>query len=67
MAKKKASLWISSAIRKPGSLHKQLGLSTKTKIPLAKLKASAKKGGKLGARARLALVLRSFKKGRRKK
>ncbi len=56
MAKK----WIQGAIKHPGALHKQLGVPAGKKIPLKRLKAAAKKGGKLGQRARLALNMRRF-------
>lgn len=59
MAKKK---WIAEAIKKPGALHKEMGVSMEKKIPAKKLKAAAKKGGKLGKRARLAETLKGFKK-----
>jgi len=58
MAKK----WIQSAIKKPGALRKEMKVKKGEKIPVAQLEVAAKKGGKLGARARLALKLRSFKK-----
>ena len=58
-AKKK---WIQQAIGKPGALHKQLGVPSSKKIPAGKLTTAAKKGGKLGQRARLALTLRKLKK-----
>lgn len=54
MAKKK---WIQKAIKKPGALHKQLGVPAGKKIPASKLRAAAKKGGTLGRRARLAQTL----------
>jgi len=57
-AKKK---WIQKAIKKPGALHKQLGVPSGEKIPSGKLKSAAKKGGKLGQRARLATTLRKLK------
>jgi hypothetical protein len=58
-AKKK---WIQKAISKPGALHKQLGVATGEKIPAGKLAAAAKKGGKLGKRARLAQTLSKIAK-----
>lgn len=58
MAEKKK--WISSAIKKPGALHKQLGVPEGKKIPGKKLEAAASKGGKLGQRARLAKTLKKF-------
>lgn len=57
MAKKN---WIQKAIKKPGALHKQLGVPAGKKIPAKKLNAAAKKGGKLGARARLAKTLKKM-------
>lgn len=59
MPKKK---WIQSAIKKPGALRKELGVKKGKTIPKSKLKAAAKKGGKLGQRARLAETLSGFKK-----
>lgn len=55
-----AGKWIKSAIKKPGALRRQLG--AKNGIPVSKLRKAAKSKGKLGARARLALTLRKFKK-----
>ena len=57
MAKDK---WISGAIKKPGALHKQLGVAQGKKIPAKKLEAAAGKGGKLGQRARLAKTLKKM-------
>lgn len=57
-AKKK---WIQKAISKPGALHKQLGIAASKKIPAGKLAAAAKKGGKVGQRARLAMTLKKLK------
>jgi hypothetical protein len=53
--------WISGAISKPGSLRKTLGAKKGEPIPRAKLEAAAKKGGKTGQRARLALTLRKMR------
>ena len=52
--------WIQKAIKKPGSLRKALKVKKGEKIPAKKLAAAAKKGGKLGQRARLAQTLKSF-------
>ena len=54
--------WIQGAIKKPGALHRELGVPEGEKIPASKLKAAAKKGGKEGQRARLAMTLKGFKK-----
>jgi len=56
--------WIQGAIKKPGALHKQLGVPQGEKIPAKKLAAAAGKGGKLGQRARLAQTLKGMKKNR---
>jgi hypothetical protein len=57
-----AKNWIAGAIKQPGALHKELGVKKGEKIPDSKLAAAAKKGGKLGKRARLAETLKSFHK-----
>ena len=57
-----AEKWIQKAIKKPGALHKDLGVPAGKKIPAAKLAAAAKKPGKLGKRARLAETLKGLKK-----
>lgn len=54
--------WIAGAIKKPGALRKSLGIKAGKDIPAKKLAAAAKKGGKLGQRARLAQTLKGFKK-----
>ena len=59
---KKGGNWIQGAIKKPGALREQLGVKKGEKIPKAKLAAAAKKGGKLGQRARLAITLGKMKK-----
>lgn len=55
--------WIAGAIKKPGALKKSLHVKGDKNIPAKKLNKAAKKGGKLGARARLAKTLKSFKHG----
>jgi hypothetical protein len=59
MAKEK---WIQKAIKKPGSLRKELGVKEGKNIPSSKLAAAAKKPGKIGKRARLAETLKGLKK-----
>jgi hypothetical protein len=59
---KKGGNWIQGAIKKPGALREQLGVKKGETIPKAKLAAAAKKGGKLGQRARLAITLGKMKK-----
>jgi hypothetical protein len=53
--------WIQKAIKKPGALRKSLGVKKGEKIPAGKLAAAAKKGGKMGQRARLAMTLKKMK------
>ena len=62
MAKKK---WIQDAIKHPGALRKELGAKEGKNIPASKLNAAAKKGGKVGQRARLAKTLKKL--GKKKK
>ena len=57
-----AEKWIQKAIKKPGALHKALGVPADKKIPASKLAAAAKKPGKMGKRARLAETLKGVKK-----
>lgn len=54
--------WIQGAIKKPGALHKELGVPEGKNIPEKKLAAAAKKPGKEGMRARLAESLKNMKK-----
>ncbi|MEI6881875.1 MAG: hypothetical protein WCK82_11180 [Bacteroidota bacterium] len=53
--------WIAGAIKKPGALHKQMGVPQGQKISAKKLASAAKAPGKLGQRARLAQTLKGFK------
>jgi hypothetical protein len=55
-----AERWIQGAIKKPGALRRQLGVKGDKPIPASKLNAAAKKGGKLGQRARLAKTLKKL-------
>lgn len=59
---KKSKDWIAGAIKKPGALRKELGVKGNKKIPVKKLDAAAKKGGKEGQRARLAKTLSKLRK-----
>lgn len=56
MAKK----WIQKAVKKPGQLHKDLGVPQGEKIPAAKINAAAKKPGKVGQRARFAKTMKEL-------
>lgn len=55
-----AKNFIQKAIKKPGALHKQLGVPEGQNIPAGTLNAAAKKGGKLGQRARFAQTLKTL-------
>ena len=60
--KKGGKLDIQKAIKKPGALRKSLGIKKGETIPKSKLNAAAKKGGKLGQRARFAKTLSKLRK-----
>lgn len=64
MAPKRKKKWIAGAIKKPGALRRSMGVKKGKNIPVSKLRASAKRGGTTGRRARLALTLRKL--GRRR-
>ena len=57
-----SSKFIQKAIKKPGSLRKSRGIKKGKTIPKSKLKAAAKKPGKLGQRARFAITLSKLRK-----
>ena len=61
MKEKKYKNWIRGAIKKPGALHRALGIAQGKKIPAKRLATAAKKGGKMGKRARLAETLKGLK------
>lgn len=52
--------FIQSAIKKPGQLHRDLGVAQGKKIPAAKLEAAAHEPGKVGQRARFAKTLKGM-------
>ena len=56
------TLNIKKAIKKPGALRKPLGIKKGDTIPASKLRAAAKKPGKLGQRARFAVTLGKLRK-----
>lgn len=57
-----AEKWIQKAIKKPGALHKELGVPEGKKIPAKKLEKAEHAKGKLGQRARLAETLKKLNK-----
>lgn len=59
MPKKKR--WIQKAIKRPGQLHRDLGVPQGQKIPHETLLAASKRSGKVGQRARLALTLKRMR------
>lgn len=61
-----AKHWIAGAIKHPGALHKQMHVPQGQKIPLSKLQMAARKPGKLGQRARLAMALMKMHKNKGK-
>jgi len=54
--------FIQKAIKKPGALHKELGVPQDKKIPKKTLDKAAKAPGKLGQRARFAEKLSKMNK-----
>ena len=63
MKKTTKSNWIAGAIKKPGALHKALGVPVGQKIPAKKLATAAKNASPLmKKRLALAKTLTSFKK-----
>lgn len=65
MAKKKKKKWISKAIKRPGALRRKLGAKKGKPIPKSKLKKAAKKKGRTGRQARLAITLGKMRKKKR--
>lgn len=56
-----AKNFIKGAIKKPGQLHKDLGVPQGQKIPASKIAAAAKSKGKVGQRARFAQTLKGLR------
>lgn len=56
--------WISKAIKKPGQLHRDLGVPQGKKIPAGMIARAASGSGKTAQRARLAQTLKRL--GRKK-
>jgi hypothetical protein len=52
-----AKNWIAGATQNKGGLHRALGVPEGKKIPKSKVKAAAKRKGKVGKEARLAETL----------
>ena len=67
MAKKKSKKWIQKATENKGGLHRSLGVPESEDIPEGKIRSAAKKPGKVGKQARLALTLKKMRKKGKKK
>jgi hypothetical protein len=57
--------WIQRAIRKPGALRKQLGAKEDETLSHSEVEKASRQGGKIGKRAKLALLLRRFHSARK--
>ncbi len=53
--------WIQGAVKKPGQLHKDLGVPQGQDIPAATLEKAAQKSGKVGQRARFAETMKGIR------
>lgn len=49
--------WIRKATRNKGGLHRSLGVPLGKRIPKGLIRSAAKRGGRVGKQARLALTL----------
>lgn len=54
--------FIAGAIKRPGALHRALGVPQGQKIPAKKMSKAAKEGGRVGREARFAEELKGFRK-----
>ena len=52
--------WIKGAVKNKGALHRRLHIPEGQKIPVSKLEAAIKRGGKVSKEAKLALTLRGM-------
>jgi hypothetical protein len=52
--------WIAGATKNKGGLHRSLGVAEGKKIPIERIRAAAKRKGKVGKQARLALTLKKM-------
>ena len=58
--------FIAGAIKRPGQLHRDLGVPQGKKIPEGMIQAAAQKPGKVGQRARFAETLKGLRRGGRR-
>jgi len=49
--------WVAKATKNKGGLHRSLGIAIGKRIPKARIRAAAKRKGRVGKQARLALTL----------
>lgn len=61
-SKRKPRKFIQGAIKRPGSLHRALGVPEGQKIPPGKIAQAAKAGGNLGQKARFAQTLAGMRR-----
>lgn len=64
---KKSRYFIQGAIKRPGALHRALGVPAGKKIPAGLIRKAAKAKGRLGREARFAETLKGLRKGKKKK
>ena len=64
--KKSPKKWIQGAVKNKGGLHRSLGIPEGEDIPESRKRAAAKKKGKVGKQARLALTLAKMRKKKKK-
>lgn len=57
--------WIAKATKNKGGLHRSLGVPAGKRIPKSRIRAAAKRGGRVGKQARLALTLSKLSRGRK--
>lgn len=65
--KRKPRKWIQQAVKRPGALRKALGAKKGQTIPAGKLRAAAKRKGRIGKQARLAQTLKKLSKRKKRK
>lgn len=58
-----AKNFIKGAIKRPGALHRALGVPQGQKIPQSKIAKAAKSGGRVGREARFAETLAKLRPG----
>lgn len=57
--------WMAGAVKRPGQLHRDLGIKQGERIPPEMVRSAASKPGKLGQRARFALAAAKVRKGKK--